>query len=51
MDNLKGILCGLIERSIIYDVGKGGQESFYVTTEQEVMTCDVSSDVCGQLNV
>ena len=47
MENLKGILCGLIERSIIYDGGKGGLESFYVTAEQEVMTCDVSSDVCG----
>ena len=44
---MKGILCGMIERSIIYDGGKGGLESFYVTAEQEVMTCDVSRDVCG----
>ena len=48
MVNLKGMLHGLMKRNVIYDGGKGELESFYVTAEQEFMTCDGSSDVlCG----
>ena len=34
-EDLKCILCGMVERNKIYDGGKEGQESYYVTTADD----------------